>query len=120
MGDSSPDRYFSGFIDEVRIYNRSLPQSEIDDLFMPPMTIETLTTNSTKPTINGTVLGVNSIITVTISGTSYNYTYPANNDGNYKRSLNGASITTGLSPGTYDIIVNQTIPYGYTGAMKFT
>ena len=72
MADSSVDRYFSGAIDEVRVYSGvSLFTNSTgrSDVYIPNITAEALNTNDTVPDLYGTVIatGTTTSIAVTIS-----------------------------------------------------
>ncbi|HMT01492.1 MAG TPA: LamG domain-containing protein, partial [Candidatus Absconditabacterales bacterium] len=51
---STPTRYFSGAIDETRVYNINLPVPRIQLLSALTGTFQTLTTNNDSPTLSGT------------------------------------------------------------------
>lgn len=92
MQDSSIDRYFSGAVDEVRVYKKNLITDTTgrSDVYIPNVTAETLITNDTTPDFYGTVISdAYTTIAVTLSGigNSYRQTYNATNNGSYKWSL---------------------------------
>ena len=108
--------YFSGNIDEVRIYNRQLSTTEIWWLYMIPPTFDTQTAFTWTPTLYGefTPKEYLSGTTVVISG--YMINTMSDGPGRWKT----VPFTTGLANGTYNVTINYSNVYGKTGTVTYT
>lgn len=86
----------------------------IVDNTAPKVTVDTLTTNDTTPTVTGTVDDSSAILTVTVNGHTYSahVDSTANGSGTYDWS---ADVTDTLSTGTYDVAATATDASGNTG-----
>ncbi|HBB04544.1 TPA: hypothetical protein DCZ39_06765 [Patescibacteria group bacterium] len=71
MGDSSPDRYLNGAVDEVRVYDKALSQTEIDSLYMIPPTFDVQTAFTGTPTLYGEFTPKMRNVSLIINGTTY-------------------------------------------------
>ncbi|MDD3262834.1 MAG: Ig-like domain-containing protein [Candidatus Absconditabacteria bacterium] len=105
--------YFSGEIDEVRIYNKSLTTTEIQALYITPPIFQATTQYISNPIIQGFSADKNMNIEVVINGN----TYPATNTNGIRKSYINNPM---LSGGTYDVTLNYTNIYGATGSTTFT
>jgi hypothetical protein len=108
--DSNPVGYFTGQIDDVRIYNRALSSSEITSLFNEGLCFQTITVTDTL-IINVSLTGFNP---VNYANTIKIYPNPTNNMitidcGNNFSTLNGYTIkiTNSLSQTVYTSLINQ-------------
>jgi len=117
MGDSTPDRYFSGYIDEFRFYTLDLSAniSALDFLYMGKVTAKSLVTFDTTPTLYGTIFASDTF-RVQISGVNnpYNQTFTGINDLQKKWTLPSSSITPALTTWTYTMNLIQTDSHGAT------
>jgi hypothetical protein len=137
--------YFQGFIDEVRIYNRALSNTEIQTIYQQDSVAasQTVTTSVTQPfnfalsnSGNKSVVAgssvTNSIVTALISGSSQAVSFsvsglPAGATGSFSSTACNPScstllniVTTGSTPaGTFPIIVTST-GGGVTKTTAFT
>lgn len=116
LADSSPSNYFSGLIDEVRLYGKALNATEILALYRPSVSINQTTTNTLRPTILGTISDPGASVSLTIN--SINYT--GVNLWNGWRVLYSTGVGTNILPGTYNITVSYTGSFGQTGAVTLT
>ena len=70
LNHKTPANFFSGAIDEVRVYNRSLTTDGTgrSDVYIPTVTAESLTTNHTTPHLYGSIIATTPTnVTITIS-----------------------------------------------------
>jgi hypothetical protein len=109
-GGSTINNYFSGKIDEVRIYNKALSITQIQNIYFIPPTFDTQTVFTGTPTLYGefTPKEYLSGTTVVISG----YTIKTTTDGTGKWKT--VPFTTGLANGTYNVTINYSNVYGDT------
>ena len=58
MNHKTPTNFFSGAIDEVRVYSKSLytDTTGMSDVYIPTVTAESLTTNHTTPNLYGSII----------------------------------------------------------------
>ncbi len=117
FADSTPSNYFSGCMDDVRIYNTALTAWQIYDLYTKPATLSTTLSSDTSPLLTGTVSNTLDRITITINGT----TYTGTNAGNGTRSLAAWTISPWLPDAVYTVTMNVINPYdrsvSYTGSL---
>lgn len=74
MGDGSADRYFSGAIDEVRIYGAGITSSQIQNIYLIPPTFSPLTTYTGTPILYGVFTPKMFQVNLVISGITYTTT----------------------------------------------
>lgn len=111
--DIPENRYYNGFIDELKIYNKALTQQEIQtDMAavggenVPPIAIFTWT--PITPTVNQTVTFDASTSTDT-DGSIAKYEWDWNNDGTYENSYTTDTSTHAFTqPGTYLVTLRVT------------
>jgi cysteine-rich repeat protein len=115
FADSTPTNYFSGCVDDVRVYASSLSTGQIYDLYARPATLTTSTTTNSSPLLTGTMLWTLDRIRLTISGTNYTWA----NLWNGTWTLTWGQISPALTSGTYTVTMLVTNPYNravtYTG-----
>ncbi|EKD25486.1 MAG: hypothetical protein ACD_80C00046G0013 [uncultured bacterium (gcode 4)] len=114
MGDSSPDRYLNGAVDEVRVYDKALSQTEIDSLYMIPPTFDVQTAFTGTPTLYGEFTPKMRNVSLIINGTTYATT------GSTGWKWQTLPMITGLANGTYNVTVNYTNVYGNTWSTIYT
>lgn len=71
---STSTNYFSGDIDEVRVYNTALTTGERQNILMISPTFDTLTTYTGTPTLYGALSPKMYSINLVISGNTYSTT----------------------------------------------
>lgn len=71
FADSTPTNYFSGCVDDVRIYRNALSSGQIYSLYAKTATLTTSTVTTSSPQITGTLQGTLDRIAVVYSGTTY-------------------------------------------------
>ncbi|KKO20342.1 MAG: Ig-like domain-containing protein [Candidatus Brocadia sp.] len=115
--------YFHGVIDEVRIYNRALSESEIHELYSPDTTPPTV--SSTNPTGNATEIDVTGVITAMFSEAMNAATINTNTftvrDNNLNSAITGTVSYSGTtatftptSPLIYSTTYTATLTTGIT------
>jgi hypothetical protein len=107
-GNSIWGEYFSGAIDEVRIYNRALTAAEIQTDMVTPVGVAAPTTFALSGTITPSAAG--SGTTLSLSGSSTG-TVTADANGNYSFSglVNGTYAVTPSKPGFTFVPVSQSV-----------
>ena len=105
--------YFSGEIDEVRVYNKSLTINEIQALYITPPTFQATTQYISNPIIQGFSADKNMNIEVVINGN----TYPATNTNWIRKSYINNPMLSGW---TYDVTLNYTNIYWANNSTTFT
>ena len=85
--------------------------SFVKDTVAPTVTVSSLSTLSSTPTLSGGVNDPTATVEVTVAG----QTYPAINNGDGTWTLPGSSIVTPLVAGIYDVQATATDPAGNVG-----
>ncbi len=101
---------FSGAIDEVRIYNRALSATEIQNLYMIPPTFDAQTAFTGTPILYGTLPPKITQIDVVISGVTLTTTTIGAGTGK-RRTW---PYATPFANGIYDVTLRYTNVYGIT------
>ena len=86
--------------------------SFVKDTVAPTVTVSSLSTLSSTPTLSGGVNDPTATVEVTVAG----QTYPAINNGDGTWTLPGSSIVTPLVAGIYDVQATATDPAGNVGS----
>lgn len=113
MGDTSPDRFFSGAIDEVRIYNIALTPTQISSLYINYPTFDPLITNTSSPVLYGELTNDMRNISLNINGNSYATT----DAGSGKRKT--SPLSPALAAGTYAVRLDYTNVYWKTWSILY-
>ncbi len=106
---------FSGAIDEVRIYNRALSATEIQNLYMIPPTFDAQTAFTGTPILYGTLPPKITQIDVVISGVTLTTTTIGAGTGK-RRTW---PYATPFANGIYDVTLRYTNVYGITWQITY-
>lgn len=102
--------YFSGCVDDVRLYASALTSSQVYQLYVRSATLTTALVYTGSPFLTGTISSPLDRITVTLSGKVYTGT----NNGNGTWSIATGLINPSLASGSYIATLTVTNPYNRT------
>jgi hypothetical protein len=106
--------YFSGSIDEVRIYNKVLTSGDIQNLYIKKPSFVPKTIYSSTPVLDWAVSDPYMTINMLLNGNIYLAT-------NYQNGIRKSNIINPSIPwGTYNVTLNYTNIYGRTGSTTYT
>lgn len=113
IGRWTTSQYRNGTIDEVKIYDTPITQTQVDTLYMAKPSFVPTTVSTTTSTLTGLASDDKMTISLTINGT----TYPASNNQDGTRTANDVGA---LASGTYNVQLNYMNVYGRTGNIIYT
>lgn len=106
--------YFSGSIDEVRVYNKALTIEDIQNLYIKKPSFVPKTIYSSTPVLDWATPDPYMNIDMILNGNTYTTT-------NYQNGIRKANIINPSIPwGTYNVTLNYTNIYGRTGTTTYT
>lgn len=106
--------YFSGAIDEVRVYNKVLTSGDIQNLYMKKPSFVPKTIYSSTPVLDWAAPDPYMNINMVLNWNTYTST-------NYQNGIRKTNIINPNIPGgTYNVTLNYTNIYGRTGTTTYT